>query len=177
VYASCGAQIQGMSVGWGDEYAAHLPGQEFDLSDLADGEYKVTIVADPENRIVETDETDNVSCIVVNISLASQTAIPSTKSCDGSTGGSVQVASITPNSASIGTTVSVTISGSGFVPGLSMTFDQGSGARPVASNVVVQNASTMTALVTVKKGKVAADAIWDLRIGSAVLPDAFIVVP
>ena len=177
VYADCGAQLQGMSVGWGDKYGAHLPGQEIDLSDWPDGSYKLTIVADPKDQLVETDESDNSACIVVSISVTAMTASPAAVGCNDSGAGVITVAGITPNSAATGSTVAVTITGSGFAPGIAVSFEQGSGARPVASSVVVQSASTLTALVTVKKGKAGTDPVWDLRVGTGILRDAFAVHP
>src|SRR5262245_46120439 len=42
VYTTCEARVQGMSVGWGDTYGAHLPGQEIDLTGNPDGLYELT---------------------------------------------------------------------------------------------------------------------------------------
>jgi len=43
----------------------------------------------------------------------------------------------------------------------------------------VESATDLSALVTIQKQGNArnADAIWDLRVGDAVLPDAFVVLP
>src|SRR5262245_28965703 len=78
VYAACGNTRQGMSVGWGDTYGSYLPGQSIDLSDWADGDYKLTIVADPQNRIIESLENDNSACQIIHISIAEKTASPVT---------------------------------------------------------------------------------------------------
>jgi hypothetical protein len=46
----------------------------------------------------------------------------------------------------------------------------------VASNVTVQNSSTITLTISVKSGgKPGNDRVWDLRVGSAVRTDAFTV--
>jgi len=177
IYTTCGNQLQGISVGWGDTYGWHLPGQAIDLSDWTDGRYKLSIVADPDNRLLETDESDNSACLLVDINIGAQTAVPVTSASCSDTGGPVTVSAITPSFASVGSRISVTISGSGFVPGMTVSFEQGSGAKPTASNVVVQSASTITAVVTVKKGTIGSDPVWDLRVGSGVLPDAFVVQP
>jgi hypothetical protein len=176
-YAACGNQVQGMSVGWGDTYGSFLPGQAIDLSDWGDGDYKLTIIADPENRIVETTESDNVACLLVHISVTAGTVAPITAAgCDG-TVGTMTVSAVTPSSGSAGTIVPITISGSGFVPGVTVAFVNGSGAKPVVGSVVVQSSTTITAVVTVKKGNTSGDTLWDLRVGNAVLSDAFSVLP
>ena len=58
-FTACGEEVQGISVGWGDTYGPSLPGQELDIGDLPDGRYAVRSTADPDNRLVETDETNN----------------------------------------------------------------------------------------------------------------------
>lgn len=65
VYTECDDGIQGMSVGWGDTYESHLAGQEIDVTDLPPGEYKLTIEADPKDRILETSDDDNTSEVLL----------------------------------------------------------------------------------------------------------------
>ncbi len=179
VYSSCGKIKQGMSVGWADTYKWNLAGQAIDLTGWTDGDYKLTISADPKNQLVETDESDNAACSVIRIRIAARTATPVTGvTCDGAVDPApvVTVTGITPNYGAVGTITAVTITGTGFSPGMSMRFVNGTGARPVASNVVVQNSMTMTALVTVRKGKTNGDTVWDLKVDTAVLRDAFTVL-
>ncbi len=176
VYTNCGNQVQGMSVGWGDTYGASLPGQSINLSDWPDGDYKLSIVVDPKQHIVETDETDNSSCLLIHIDMAALTAAPvGGGSCAGGSS-TATITSISPASASRGAQIGVTISGSGFVSGMNVTFENGSGATPTVSNVVVQNPQVITAVVSVKKGS-SVGTTWDLRVGSAVLQGAFTVLP
>ena len=56
VYAACGQELQGISVGWGDTYRYYLADQWIDLggSKLADGAYVLRTVADPKNRLYES---------------------------------------------------------------------------------------------------------------------------
>ena len=180
VYSSCGNVKQGMSVGWADTYGWNLPGQSIDLTGWTDGDYKLTISADPKNQLAETNESDNVSCSVVRIRLSARTATPvSGATCDGATNPPappVTVTGITPNYGSVGTITAVTITGTGFAPGISVSFSSGNGARPSASNVVVQSSTTITALVTVKKGRTNGDTVWNLKVGTAVLSNAFTVM-
>lgn len=172
-YSTCGVDVQGMSVGWGDTYGYWLAGQDVDFTGNPDGIYQLKIEVDPNRVLLEANENDNVSCVLLDIQGSSVTVLDSSGSC-----GAVQ--SITPNSARIGTTVQVTITGFGFTQGMAVSFSNGNGVRPVASNVVLTQdtatTDTMTATVTIPlKGKLGRDPVWNLRVGSAVLPDAFTV--
>lgn len=172
VFATCGRVLQGISVGWGDTYGAHLAGQEIDFSDNADGIYALKIEIDPNKVLVESNKNDNVSCVLLDIRKpASVTVLDSSGSCSA-------VQSVAPNSAKTGTSVQVTISGFGFTPGMAISFEGGNGPRPVASNIVLasdtETVDTITATVTVPFKKQAGKRpIWDLRVGNSVLRDAF----
>jgi hypothetical protein len=65
-YKRCGTDIQGMSIGWGDQYGSHLSGQDIDISSLDTGDYKLIIEIDPQDNIVETNNSDNQSCILIH---------------------------------------------------------------------------------------------------------------
>lgn len=165
IYASCGSQIQGMSVGWGDTYGAHLAGQEIDFTENADGIYQLKIEIDPNKVIVESNENDNVSCVLLNIRK------PSTVTVLDASGSCSTVVSIQPATAKQGTTVQVTINGYGFASGMPVTFENGNGSRPTASNVVLatdtDGLDTITATVTVPPRKqLGKDPVWDVRVGS-----------
>jgi len=176
VYSTCGNLIQGMSVGWGDTYGSHLPGQGIDFTNNADGVYQLKIGIDPNKNIVEANENDNEACVLLSIRK------PNTVSVLDASGSCSTVASITPNQAQVGTSVAVTITGYGFAAGQTVAFERGNGPRPTASNVVLVEDTdaldTITAIVTVPfKRQPAKDPVWDMRVGSgAVLPDAFTVV-
>ncbi|MBF6022605.1 lysyl oxidase family protein [Lysobacter niastensis] len=176
-YNTCGRDLQGMSVGWGDTYGAHLAGQEIDFTGNADGIYKLKIEIDPKKVISESNENDNVSCLLLNIKK------PSTVTVLDSSGQCSLVSSITPSSARMGTTVQVTITGQGFTQGMGVTFFGGNSAQPVASNVQLTSDTdtvdqiTATVTVPVKKGR-AKDPVWDVRVGSGgTLPNGFRVMP
>lgn len=174
VYSACGIQIQGMSVGWGDTYGAHLAGQELDFTGNADGIYQLKIEIDPNKHLVEGNKNDNESCVLLSIKK------PNTVTVLDSSGSCSSIQSITPNSASMGTSVQVSITGFGFTHGMAVSFEGGNGARPVASNVVLASDTDgldlITATVTVpfKKGR-SKDPVWDLRVGGAILRNAFTV--
>ena len=175
VYATCGADIQGISVGWGDTYGRHLAGQSFDFTGNPSGDYDLTIEIDPFGRLLETSDGDNASCVRVRVNVASLTA-----TVLGDCGAPVEpvvVSAITPSSMRRGTVVAVTITGSGFAPGMQVSFEGGSGPRPTASNVVFQNANSVTANVTVKSGGAPRPRVWDVRVGSGLLAGGFTVLP
>ncbi len=71
----------------------------------------------------------------------------------------------------------MTISGSGFTEGIAVGFENGSGPAPVVTTTQVLDATTITATVTIKNGGGKQPRTWDLRVGSAVLSDAFTVIP
>jgi len=95
--------------------------------------------------------------------------------------GELTITGIDPNSMPAGYTVSVTISGSGFTDGASVTFENGAGPAPEASNIFV-DANEITASVTAKSGGPPRNRAWDVRVtnpdgSSAVLLGGFTVNP
>jgi hypothetical protein len=50
-----------LDVGSGDTYVQSLPGQSFDITNLANGTYYVQVVANPENRLFESSTKNNVA--------------------------------------------------------------------------------------------------------------------
>lgn len=57
-YTSCG-QLQGLRPGWADIYGASLFGQVINLTGVADGIYWLEGDIDPNNQVLESDETNN----------------------------------------------------------------------------------------------------------------------
>lgn len=182
VYANCGNFFQGISVGWSDIYGAHLPGQSIELTRLKDGDYRLMVEADPKNRLVETNDDDNTSCVLLNLSITNQTVtILNPNGCDAGSpppGGEVTVTAIDPNSAAVDEPIPVSITGTGFTDGIAVEFVNGQGSKPQAGDVVVVSDTEIQATVTVKRrGGNKPDNVWDLVVGSGTLPDAFIVLP
>jgi thermitase len=97
--------------------------------------------------------------------------------------GGITVTSIAPNTIALGTTIDVTtITGSGFAIGANVTFENGSGPAPTASNVVVVNDNTITATITAKGGGPPRNRVWDVRVtnlngSSGVLESGLTVTP
>jgi len=163
VYVTCNPDVQGLSVGWGDRYGPSLDGQSIDITGDPEGDYDLTIETDPANQLVETNESDNVSCIRLHIN-------PTTKIAQAlGICGAVTVGSMTPNTAAAGTSITVTITGTGFSTGMAVGFENGTGSAPLVSNVKVVGSTTITATVTVKKGGSKQTRYWDLRVGSGTL--------
>lgn len=74
------------------------------------------------------------------------------------------VEAIAPNSASTNETVAVTITGSGFAAGAGVSLENGSGPAPDVSNVVVVDANTITATISVRGGGPPRARVWDVRV-------------
>jgi hypothetical protein len=72
------------------------------------------------------------------------------------------IKSITPNTMPAGTRTNVTIRGTGFVPGASVTLENGSGPAPSVSNVVVTDSTTISA--TIKTNRKSVESTWDVRV-------------
>ncbi|MEW2044884.1 lysyl oxidase family protein [Streptomyces sp. NPDC005476] len=50
-----------LDVGSGDTYTQYRPGQSFDITDLPNGTYYIQVIANPANRLQETNTKNNVS--------------------------------------------------------------------------------------------------------------------
>jgi len=174
VYTTCFDQVQGMSVGWGDTYGAHLAGQAIDLTGNPDGLYELTVDFDPANRLLETNDTDNRACLLLRIGVAART-VQTVGACGSVPGSSVTITSINPTSTFVGTIIDAMITGTNFTPGIAVGFENGSGPVPVASNVTVLNSTTISLTISVKQTGKTGDPVWDLRVGSTVLPNALTV--
>jgi hypothetical protein len=76
VYDSVGDPILGISIGWADVYGTGLPGQWVEATGLASGQYWLEVIADPYNRIQESDETNNTTRILVNLVIPPPQILP-----------------------------------------------------------------------------------------------------
>lgn len=68
-YVTCNATKQGLSAGWADTYTSNLPEQWIDLgtSMLPDGEYALHSMADPFNRIKESNDANNTGVVLFRV--------------------------------------------------------------------------------------------------------------
>ncbi len=64
-FHGCNSTVQGLSVGWVDVYSKGLEGQNLDITGVPDGRYWLESQADPDNHILESDETNNVTRIAL----------------------------------------------------------------------------------------------------------------
>lgn len=58
---------EGISVGYGDLYKAHLEGQAFDVTDLPAGEYVLANVVNRDQRIRESDYANNAASVLLTL--------------------------------------------------------------------------------------------------------------
>lgn len=63
VYGGCRAEVQGVSVGYGDAYVAQLYEQDINISRVPDGNYALVTTANPERAIEETDYENNAAIV------------------------------------------------------------------------------------------------------------------
>ena len=57
--SNCGS-MQGISVGYADVYGSSLPDQWIDVTYVPSGSYWLEVDADPDNRVIEEDESNNI---------------------------------------------------------------------------------------------------------------------
>ncbi len=76
VYAGCRADIQGVSVGWGDEYLALLYEQDLDLTGVPDGDYALLVRTNPAQRLEELDYSNNTVVVGVRLEAGEVTTLP-----------------------------------------------------------------------------------------------------
>lgn len=66
-YDSVSDPILGISIGWADVYGVGLPGQWVEVTGLPSGQYWLEVIADPYDRIQESNETNNTTRVLVNL--------------------------------------------------------------------------------------------------------------
>ncbi len=117
--------------------------------------------------------------------VAAPTAVPPTSTVAPvptvPTSSQVMITRIVPNMAQVGSTVNLTITGTGFVSGAVVTFEGGLGPAPQVTSTTVANTNTIVITVNVQGDTSQGNQIWDVRVtnpdqSTAVLPDSFRVV-
>jgi hypothetical protein len=63
----CGSKEQGINQGWADYYGPSLPDQWIDITNVLPGEYQIEVVVDPDNEILESDETNNKAVLAITL--------------------------------------------------------------------------------------------------------------
>lgn len=69
VYTSANINPVGVSIGWLDLYHRSLPRQWVDATGLPDGQYWLEVVIDPYNMVQETDDTNNTTRVLINLTV------------------------------------------------------------------------------------------------------------
>lgn len=123
-----------------------LDGWSASWDTTASAEGPITITATATDTSGQT-ASDSISVTVDNIPSAG-----------------IDVTSIIPNTMSAGTTLGVTITGSGFVAGADVALENGAGPTPTTSSIVVVDANTITVTITAKNGGPRRDRVWDVRV-------------
>lgn len=190
-YSTCGLSVQGLSVGWGDTYGSHLAGQSIALDDtFTAGEYWLEINVDPANdnsegQLRETRNDDNWSCVALQFvgdPVQAYNILGRRSGRCSDPAAPPSIASITPSSGQVGSTIAVEIVGTGFDPVMPVVFTNGT-SIPVASEVAFVSATTIRAIVKTGKSQLK-DPKVDLNVGAtfsytgrATKVDAFTVLP
>jgi len=60
--------IQGLTPGWDDIYEWYLPGQYIDVAGVPSGDYVLETIVDPDNKLVEPNETNNCGSVLIRLS-------------------------------------------------------------------------------------------------------------
>lgn len=68
--------VQGMSIGWADVYSGTLLDQWIDITGITPKRYWLEAAVDPENRVIESNESNNVVRILVDLSYVGTTNVP-----------------------------------------------------------------------------------------------------
>lgn len=68
VYAGCRRDIQGISVGWGDEYLALLFEQDLELTGVPGGDYALVVTTNPQRQLEELRYDNNAAVAYITLS-------------------------------------------------------------------------------------------------------------
>ena len=66
-YDTCTPTRQGISVGWADIYHKSLPDQWIDITGVPDGTYWLEVVTDPDNHMLESNESNNAERVLIEL--------------------------------------------------------------------------------------------------------------
>jgi nitrous oxidase accessory protein NosD len=106
--------------------------------------------------------------------------VPATATATAASG--LTILKIEPASAQAGTTLEITVTGTGFVPDAIVNFEGAQGLPPLVTKVQLQSSETMVITVMVPADTPFGQQVWGLRItnpdlSTFLLQDAFTVVP
>ena len=60
-------QVVGISSDSWDTYRMHLPDQYLEITDVPDGRYVLEIELDPDDNVAESNDQDNLACVVIEL--------------------------------------------------------------------------------------------------------------
>jgi hypothetical protein len=83
VYDSADDEILGISIGWADLYGPNLPGQWVEATGLPNSQYWLEVAIDPYDRVQESDDTNNTTRILVNLTIPAPQIHPGDYNDDG----------------------------------------------------------------------------------------------
>ena len=147
-FTDTSVDADGTVTGWSWDFGdgASSPAQNPQHTYVAAGDYTVTLsVTDDDGA------TDPSAPQTVTVTAAAETT----------------VSAISPSSVVAGSTTAMTVTGSGFDPGATVTFENGTtGPPPEIADVVVVDAGIVTVTVTTKTGGPKRDRLWDVRVSN-----------
>jgi hypothetical protein len=73
-YWECNGELQGLASWWADSYHQSTPLQELDVTDIPDGEYYLTHLADPDDHWIESDDANNFTWVKFRLTRESANA-------------------------------------------------------------------------------------------------------
>jgi hypothetical protein len=164
--------ISGATVSDGVRTASTNASGVYSLTGVPAGTYTVTASAAGYYSAGQTVAVTAGNTTTANFTLTGQPPAPTPV---------VTVTNITPDTMKRGTSMAVTITGSGFAAGAGVRFENGDGPAPTASNVVVVDSLTIKATVTAKNGGPSRNSHWVVKVtnpdGSAGSLNGLTVVP
>jgi hypothetical protein len=134
----------------------------------------IVTLTPPPTATVPT-PTPNLPTVTFTATVPSLPTITSTP-----TAAQLSILSITPNNVQANTTTNVTISGTAFANGATVTFEGAQGTPPQVTGIEVVNANTIVIAVNSAVAAGASTQVWDVRVTNpdntfVVLPNAFTV--
>jgi hypothetical protein len=133
----------------------------------------VTVTPPPTVTVVSP--TPNLPTVTLTATVPSLPTITMTPTI-----AQLNLLSVTPNTAQANTTLNVTVSGTAFANGATVSFEGVQGTAPQVTGIEVVNTNTIVITVNTAVGAGATTQVWDVRVTNpnntfAVLPNAFTV--
>jgi hypothetical protein len=178
-----GTQAESFTVSLSDSLSSSITSTPQTVTNLAAGaSQSVTFGWTPS--VTGTHSLTATASTVTGETNTGNNILQTTSIVNAASAGPPTITSISPTTMKSGTsTTSFMITGTNFVGGATVTFQNGSGPAPTASAATVNSSGTIiTATVTVPAGGAPRNRIWDVKVTnpngqSAVISQAFTVTP